>query len=89
MKKLVRSFYQADTLTISKKLLGQILVHNSPQGRTSGKIVETEAYLGIEDPASHTYKGIRTPRIGIDYAGEAKYYPWRSYLKDNLYVSAR
>src|SRR5579862_2873856 len=52
---LPRSFYARDTVEVSRDLLGKIVVH----GRTAGKIVETEAYLGGgADLAAHTARGI-------------------------------
>ena len=65
MKKLTREFFRMDALTIAKSLLGKVLVHESPEGRTSGVIVETEAYLGPEDRAAHTWNSRRTLRTEI------------------------
>lgn len=54
--KLSEHFYLKHTLTVAKELIGCILVHNDSDGITSGKIVETEAYMGPEDKGSHSYK---------------------------------
>lgn len=70
MKKLNREFYSRDTETVAKELLGKILVHEVDGKRLAGKIVETEAYLGIKDKAAHSYGGRRTPRVEVMY-GEA------------------
>ena len=61
---LKRDFYtRADTLKVARELLGKRLVVPSASGvRVSGRIVEVEAYLGVEDRAAHSYGGRRTRR---------------------------
>jgi DNA-3-methyladenine glycosylase len=63
MKKLSLSFYnRQDVVKIAKELLGKIIVTNFDDQITSGRIVETEAYEGIIDRASHSFGGRRTAR---------------------------
>src|SRR5215208_3696406 len=61
---LGRDFYtRADTLRVARELLGKRLIVPSAAGaRVSGRVVETEAYLGAEDRAAHSYGGRRTRR---------------------------
>lgn len=67
MKPLERQFYNRDTRTVAKELLGKVIVHERDGQRISAKIVETEAYLGVEDKAAHSYGGRRTPRVEVMY----------------------
>lgn len=61
-KRLKREFFLVDALELSRRLIGKILVHETPYGTVRGIITETEAYMGVEDKGSHTYKGKRTKR---------------------------
>ncbi|MBH0157938.1 DNA-3-methyladenine glycosylase [Fictibacillus sp. 5RED26] len=58
------------TLDLAKELLGMKLIHIHEDVITSGYIVETEAYLGPEDRAAHSYNNRRTARTEVMY-GEA------------------
>lgn len=68
--KLGREFYGSeDTTAVARELLGKLLVIPDETGcRVSGMIVETEAYLGVEDRAAHSYGGRRTQRTEATYA---------------------
>lgn len=68
IKKLGASFYsRPNVLAIAKDLLGKLLVTRLDHHYTSGRIVETEAYAGITDRASHAYGGRRTDRTEVMY----------------------
>ena len=57
MAKLSRSFYDRPTLDVARDLIGKVLVHTRRGVRTSGVIVEAEAYIGESDPACHAAPG--------------------------------
>lgn len=76
---LQRQFYQQDILTVSKSLLGKILIHKTEEGTTAGKIVETEAYSGPEDKAAHSSGGRRTQRNEIMYGQKGHAYVYLIY----------
>ncbi len=61
-KRLPRSFFARDGITVAKELLGKILVHETPLGKVRGVITEVESYMGEKDKGSHTYGGRRTAR---------------------------
>jgi len=67
MKKLSRRFYTRDTLTIAKNFLGKFIVRKWRGKKIIGKIVETEAYIGPGDKASHAFRNKRTSRNKAEY----------------------
>lgn len=92
--KLPREFYtRASVLTVARELLGKVLVVPAPGGtRVSGIIVETEAYRGPLDRASHAYGGRRTNRTETMYSigGTAYvYFVYGMYNQFNVVTNAR
>jgi len=75
IKKLGNTFYdRRSVVAVARDLLGKVLVTNFDGERTSGRIVEVEAYNGVIDRASHAWSGRRTRRTEIMYgAGGAAY----------------
>jgi len=74
---------------VALDLLGKLMVHESPEGRTSGIVVETEAYLGRGNRASHGYGGRRTPRMEPLYGecGRAYVYVAHGHALFNVVVA--
>jgi DNA-3-methyladenine glycosylase len=66
-KRLGRKFFQRPTLKVAKELLGKYLVRKIGKKVIAGKIVETEAYIGPKDKASHAYGGKVTKRNQAEY----------------------
>lgn len=58
-------FYKKPTIALAKNLLGCLLIKVSNDGVASGYIVETEAYIGPEDKAAHSYQNRRTKRTEV------------------------
>jgi DNA-3-methyladenine glycosylase len=80
MPVLDRSFYdREDVVTIAKELLGCVLITSAREGDTSGIIVETEAYAGSSDRASHAWNGRRTPRNEAMYGPPGTAYIYLCY----------
>lgn len=76
--KLQRKFYHRSTLKVAKELLGKYLVVHRNGEKLSGKIVETEAYIGFDDPASHAYKGM-TRRNKVMFGNPGYAYVYLTY----------
>jgi DNA-3-methyladenine glycosylase len=81
---LPRAFYNRATVEVARDLLGKVLVH----GETAGIIVETEAYLGGDDLASHSAAGI-TDRTRVIFGPPGHAYVYLSYgMHDCLNIVA-
>ncbi|EGT3615067.1 DNA-3-methyladenine glycosylase [Clostridium perfringens] len=77
--RLNKDFFNRDTLIVAKELLGKILVRKIDGVILKGKIVETEAYIGAIDKASHAYGGKRTNRTETLYAEPGTVYVFSIY----------
>jgi DNA-3-methyladenine glycosylase len=77
-RKLPRSFYSRSTLQVAQDLIGKVLVRDFEGLLLSGKIVETEAYVGPHDLACHASKG-HTPRTSIMFGPAGYAYVYMIY----------
>ena len=86
MKKLGIQFYEREgVVAIAKELIGKIIITKFDGAMTSGRIVETEAYIGLTDRASHSFGGRRTARNEHMYAKAATAYVYICYGMHHLF----
>lgn len=79
-------FYErTDVVLIAKELIGKIIVTKFNNLITSGRIVETEAYIGLTDRASHSFGGRRTARNEYMYASAGTAYVYICYGMHHLF----
>ncbi|OGT35465.1 MAG: 3-methyladenine DNA glycosylase [Gammaproteobacteria bacterium RIFCSPHIGHO2_12_FULL_37_14] len=78
LKKLPREFYNRQTITVAKELLGKILVHVVYNTAHIAKIVEVEAYLGPHDLAAHSARGL-TDRTKVMFGPPGYAYVYMIY----------
>ena len=75
---LPRSFYARPAPAVARDLLGCVVEVAAPDGIVAVRIVETEAYAGQDDPASHAWRG-PTPRSGVMFGPPGRTYVYFSY----------
>ena len=78
MKPLPRSFYARHPRIVARALLGKVLIRRERGRIISGRIVETEAYLGAKDMAAHSYAG-KTPRNEVMFGPAGHCYVYFTY----------
>jgi len=77
--KLPRQFYRQDTVTIARALLGCVLWRRIGRTLLAARLVETEAYLGANDTASHARRGLRSARNESMYLEGGHAYVYFTY----------
>jgi DNA-3-methyladenine glycosylase len=78
-RKLPRSFYLDDTVSVARALLGCVLWRRIGDEVLAARIVETEAYLGANDLASHARRGLRSARNESMYMAGGHAYVYFTY----------
>ncbi len=79
LEPLGRRFYQRDTATVARALLGKVMVRRLPEGIVAVRLVEVEAYLGIADAACHSFGGRHTARNEVMWGEAGHLYVYFTY----------
>lgn len=74
------SFFDRPAQVVARDLIGTVVVSRAGGVRTAGIVVETEAYLGYDDPASHGYRHRRNDRNAALFGAPGTWYVYLSYV---------
>ena len=86
IQKLDGSFYnRSDVLAVARELIGKLLITHFNGEYTSGRIVETEAYAGVTDKASHAWNNRRTDRTEVMFGAPGVAYVYLCYGIHHLF----
>jgi DNA-3-methyladenine glycosylase len=78
MKVVPVDFYLERPQVVARELLGKLIIRRIGRKKLIGRIVETEAYLGLDDPASHSFPGL-TPRNAVMFGPPGRAYVYFIY----------
>ncbi|MBM7841019.1 DNA-3-methyladenine glycosylase [Alkalihalobacillus xiaoxiensis] len=82
------SFYKQDTIHLAKALIGTHLMHTVAGEIVVGRIIETEAYLGVLDKACHSYSNKQTKRTAILFGPPGRVYTYTMHTHCLLNIVA-
>jgi DNA-3-methyladenine glycosylase len=88
LKPVKAAFFHQPTLELAGDLLGKYIVHEQESGLLIGKIVETEAYMGAEDKAAHSYGNRRTKRTEVMFGEPGLIYTYQMHTHTLINVVA-
>lgn len=83
-----QAFFEQPVLQLAEALIGQLIVHETPEGRMVAKIVETEAYQGPLDQAAHSFRNRRTKRTEVMFSDPGKLYAYEMHTHTLINVVA-
>lgn len=88
MKSIDPTFFHQPTLELARNLIGKYIVHEHDRGLLIGKIVETEAYMGAEDRAAHSFGNRRTKRTEVMFGEPGLIYTYQMHTHTLINVVA-